>query len=206
MGIDKIFKSVVKNKNVQAKIQKVVIDKAIEKSADVIFKFAEDGANDASNFVKTTAKDIRQTRKKFDEKYKRLSELVINPDTVFNDYVNGLEEAENMVKFYQNQINSLSMMNPASHVKKQTLVTKSKKWKSLIKSLTKDVSLKMEKECRLIFETKVASHFFKGCLEINNELLACKTIQEINEYKSKIFKRYIDAFPTHLKYVDLFEF
>lgn len=188
MGINDIAKNVLKDEQIQAKIKKVVFDKAIEKGADAFFNQAENSFNE----VKTATKGILKNQKDIKDKYNRLNKLVINPKTDFNDYVNGVEEADLMVGYYRYEVKKRMVIN----AKRPLMSSNVEKWLSLKSNLISNASKKMEKECKLVFESKTQSSFFSKYPEINNELLKCKTIEEANKLKTKFYFRYIYAHPT----------
>lgn len=202
MDINQFVKKVATNKKVQEKAQEVIIDKGM----DFTFKLIKEGPDKVIKYYRTATEDSRKEKKEIKEKYNRLSKLVIDPKTDFNAYINGIEEADNMIIYFQNLINSLNKTNPTFLANKQVLTSKLKRWDSLKSNLISNCALRMGKECKYIFEIKTESSFFLSHPEINNELLTCNTIEDINIYKFKIFKIYIDSLPFGVKYEDFFEY
>lgn len=159
-------------------------------------KIIEKGAESASDKVVEKTKDIFSSTDNFKNKYNKLREVNLSPDSNIESFQKAIFEVKNMQNHYQFDLDSMNSKNPANLPKYKATVSKLEKTKSLLANLRKEAANRIMKESTIVYESKNESDFFNPYSKINTELINCDSKEELNKMSLKINRHYLKDFES----------
>lgn len=157
-------------------------------------KIIEKGAESASDKVVEKTKDIFSSTDNFKNKYNNLREVSLSPDSTIESFQKAIFEVKNMQNHYQFDLDSMNSKNPVKLPKYKVTLNKLEMAKSLLANLRKEAANRIIKEATIVYESKNESTFFNPYSKINDELINCDSIEDLNETLLKINRHYLKDF------------
>ncbi|UJF27921.1 hypothetical protein [Planococcus sp. 107-1] len=161
---------------------------------EVAATLALKGARGAENYVIDSSRKALSNKKELELKYENTRKILITTSSDLESFSIGIEEASNMVNYYQYDLTALNKVNPAYLVNYQRLTQNHKKWKTLLTNLRNEAFMKITKEATIVFESKKESKFFSKFPEINSELISIESKGDLSKVLLKINKHYLKDF------------
>ena len=161
-----------------------------EAALDLGAKLVKDGFSGAYNYISGSSKKSIEDKIELNNKYDILGNLIVSTTSNFQEYMNGIEEAQGVINLYDLKLDTLSKKNPTYLLNKNSLISQQNKWRTLKTSLSVDLTKKLSNECIKIFRTKEDSTFFISHNQINSEIIACKNEEEAIKINNELYARY----------------
>lgn len=163
---------------------------AKEATTDLGAKLIKDGFSGTYNYISGSSKKSIEEKNVLNEKYDKVSNLLISTTANFKAYLEGIEETQGVINLYNLKLDTLNKKNPTYLISKNAFISQQSKWKTLQVTLLEDLTKKISKECLIVFRSKEESLFFNSHKKINSEIIECKNEEDVKKYKIDIYKRY----------------
>jgi len=170
-------------KDVAQNAIKAVVVVVIEEASRVISEYVKE-------YIETVYKNIKERNRKYEE----IRQLYLLTDLTFEDFQKGIIETEKIITLLKSDLDLLNKKNPLKYVQYQFLYKEFEKWQSLSTTLNIGIIRRIQQEVHSSYYSKQSSSFFEKYPEINAQILACKSVQNIEDLLTEI-RRYYTEYP-----------